>query len=160
MFHIVSEICTTSAPPEIASRLRRFNPEVPAHVKAAKAEEQLARDVHKIKDEAVIRWGDPIGAHGADVISVNLKTAVVTLWDSKYRTAITNLAHSKTFAFDSFGRPTPARSSAIREALDTLRIDKALPDAVRLKALKNLEAEKIRTITAAAGNGKNSVIGW
>ncbi len=52
----------------------------PGHASAAAAEEELANTVHNLPDEAVVRWGDPIGTRGADVISVNLKTGRVTLW--------------------------------------------------------------------------------
>src|SRR5262249_52980805 len=65
--------------------VRRFNPNIKTHADAWKTERRLARRVHGLPDEVVIHWGSPIGSHGADVVSVNLRTGEVTLWDAKFR---------------------------------------------------------------------------
>ena len=80
-----------------AKGVPRFNPRIYAHVVGADAEERLAHVVQSIPDEQVVRWGDRIGAHGADVISVNRRTGKVTLWDAKYRGSDIGIRHSETF---------------------------------------------------------------
>jgi hypothetical protein len=60
--------------------VRRYNPNVPSHAKAAAAEAELASKVHGMPDHQVVLWGGPIGSHGADVISLDTKTGAVTLW--------------------------------------------------------------------------------
>src|SRR5581483_5774310 len=52
----------------------RYNPAIPNHVAGAKGEEELARTVHSLPDEVVVRWGGPVTANGPDVISVNQRT--------------------------------------------------------------------------------------
>jgi len=85
----------------------------PGHANASSAEEQLARNIHDLPDEAVIRWGDPIGSHGSDVISVNVRSGEVTLWDSKYRGIARTVQQSQTFS-------DPARlQNAVNEAVET-----------------------------------------
>lgn len=69
----------------------------PGHRNAAIAEEELAKIVHLQPDQAVIHWGDVIGTHHADVVSVNVKTGEVTLWDAKYRSRGDRLRPSETF---------------------------------------------------------------
>lgn len=109
------------------------------HANASSAEEQLARNIHDLPDEAVIRWGDPIGSHGSDVISVNLRTGEATLWDSKYRGTARTVQQSQTFS-------DPARlQNAVNEAVETLRIDTSLPENIRQHALRNLQRGSFHT---------------
>ncbi|NEN76474.1 hypothetical protein F9B74_09150 [Pelistega sp. NLN82] len=61
-------------------------------------------------DTQVIKWGDSVGKHGSDIISVNTKTGEVELWDSKYRSHPTVGEISPTFENKS------SRDKAIQEA--------------------------------------------
>lgn len=134
--------------------VRRFNPNVASHAIAATAEEQLAQTVHGLPNQQVVRWGDPIGSHGSDVISVNTKNGEVTLWDAKVRSADVNLQASSTFKASS-----PSRQNAINEAIRTIDNNKTLPESVRQKALQNLGQGNVQTRTVGFGNAKNSVLG-
>ena len=108
----------------------RFNPSIPSHVVGADAEERLANIVQSMPDEQVVRWGDPIGSHGADVISVNKRTGEVTLWDAKYRGSGVRIQHSPTFKVLDDGESSPARADAIKQALKTIKADTLLPAAI------------------------------
>jgi filamentous hemagglutinin len=121
---------------------------------AATAEETLARTVHDMQHQQVVRWGDPIGSHGADVVSVNTKTGGVTLWDAKHRTANVAIQGSSTFK-----KGSKARANAIKQAVTAIRNDKSLSPEIREKALENLAKRKLTTHTVAFSNAKNSVIG-
>src|SRR5262249_47267156 len=77
--------------------VRRFDPNIKAHANAWTAERRLALRVQRLPDEVVIHWGSPIGSHGADIVSVNLKTGEVTLWDSKFRGKRVRIQESSTF---------------------------------------------------------------
>ena len=69
----------------------------------------------------MVRWGDPTGSHGSDVVSVNIKTGEVTLWDSKFRSGSVPIQPSKTFQ-------TPkSMSNAIVEAEKTIKANTTLP---------------------------------
>jgi RHS repeat-associated protein len=123
------------------------------HQNAALAEEQLARTVHSLPDEVVVRWGDPIGAHGSDVISVNMRSSQVTLWDSKFRSAGVSVQPSPTF------QPGIARlNNAVQEAIRTIQNNQTLPPNVRHNALNNLLNGQFRTRTVGAGNARNSCL--
>jgi hypothetical protein len=123
------------------------------HRNAALAEEQLANRVHGLPDEVVIRWGDPIGTHGGDVISVNIRSGRVTLWDSKFRSNPRRIDPTPTFA------PQSSRlSNAIQEAIASLRGNTTLPVGVRDAALRELLAGRVRTRTTGAGSARNSTL--
>jgi filamentous hemagglutinin len=130
----------------------RLNPYVQEHVLGGMTEEDLA-NVQGRPDEQVIRWGDPIGSHGADVISVNKRTGAVTLWDAKNRTASVRIQQSRTFV------DPKARANAIEQARDALGADRSLPAAAKQQALENLRLGRVNTHTVGFGNAKNSVIG-
>jgi filamentous hemagglutinin len=139
--------------------VRRFNPSNTPHANAAAAEESLARTVHNLPDEAVVRWGDPIGSHGSDVISVNVQTGEVTLWDSKFRSGNVKVQPSQTFCLDpTTGQPTARFQNAIDEAVRTIRSNQSLPPHIRQKALANLRNGNVRTRTVGFGNAKNSTL--
>jgi filamentous hemagglutinin len=106
--------------------------------------------VHDLPDEAVVRWGDKIGSHGADVVSVNTKTGDVTLWDAKYRSNEVRIQPSPTFKRDA------SRANAIKEAKKSIANNKTLPEDIKRKALDNLEEGKVKTRTVGMGNAKNS----
>jgi len=142
-------------PPAVADArgVPRYNPNVSAHVHAAVAEEQLANDVHNLPDQVVVRWGDPIGANGADVISVNQKTGEVTLWDGKFRSRNQRIQPSPTFEPGS-----ETLKNAIKEAVTTIENNQTLPANIRKAALRNLELDKVTTRTVGFGNAKNSTL--
>ncbi len=123
------------------------------HRTAAVAEGQLARTIQLLPDEVVIRWGDKIGAHGSDAISVNMKTAGVTLWDGKFRSLPVRIKGSPTFT-----PHTDRLENAVLEAILTLGSDTALPPQIRLQALDNLRAGVYQTRTVGMGAAKNSVL--
>ena len=133
--------------------VRRFNPKIAAHVNAAGAEADLAKTVHSLPNEQVMHWGEPIGSHGTDTLSVNRKTGDVSFWDSKFRSKSTRIQESPTFT-----NPR-ARAYAISQAEGIIRDDKSLPPAIKQKALDNLENKRIQTRTVGDGKAKNSVIG-
>lgn len=132
----------------------RFNPDIAAHANGAAAEEQLAQTVQGLPNQQVVRWGDPIGSHGADVISVDTQTGDVTLWDSKYRSADVTIQESPTFAAGS-----NARANAIQQAIDTIDQNTSLSPSIRQQALDNLLNGQVKTRTVGFGNAKNSVFG-
>ena len=119
---------------------------------AAEAEEALARTIHELPDQVVVRWGDPIGSHGADVVSVNIKTGEVTLWDSKFRGGNIRIQPSQTF------QKQPSLDNAIRKAEEAIKANTTLPAEIRAAALKNLEKRQVATRTVGAGNAKNSTL--
>ena len=122
------------------------------HRTAAISEEQLARTVHNLPDEVVVRWGDKIGAHGGDVISVNMRTGKVTLWDSKFRGSSVRIRQSPTFS------DPVRRQNAVTEALNTIRGNTSLPDIIRQNAIRDLQRGVVQTRTVGAGSTKNSVL--
>lgn len=91
-----------------------------------------------------------IGRHGADVISVDVKTGEVTLWDSKYRSGDVKLGESPTFTKES------SRRFAIQEAIDAVT-DSKLPDDIKNKSLFFLRSNTFKANTVAAGNARSSI---
>lgn len=125
----------------------------PGHRNAVLAEEELARIIHDLPDEVVIRWGDKIGTHGSDVISVNVKTGQVTLWDAKFRSNAVRIQPSPTFTPGS--KPM---NNALNEAITTLEANMSLPPNIKQQALDNLYNNIYRTRTVGMGNAKNSTL--
>ncbi|MCF0265690.1 DUF637 domain-containing protein [Acinetobacter guillouiae] len=122
-----------------------------SHVNGYKSELQLANEVAKIPNQIVLKYGDVVGRHGSDIISVDVSTGKVFLWDSKYRSANSNLGVSPTFL------DGPKRISAINEAQNTIRASN-LPANIKLQAIDNLEKGTFTTYTVATGNSKNSIV--
>jgi hypothetical protein len=122
------------------------------HQNAAKAEKELAETVHSLPDQVVVRWGDPIGAHGADVISVNQRTGAVTLWDAKFRSGNVTIQPSPTFTRQ------PRRMNAVNEAIRNLQSNQTLPADIRRTAIDNLMNLQFQTRTVGFGNAKNSTL--
>ena len=87
----------------------------PSHEIAARSEEVLAREIHGLPNEVVILWGKPITANGPDIISYNLKSGVLTLWDDKFRSELRRIARSKTFA-----KGSQALGKSLKEAKDAV----------------------------------------
>ncbi|KTT59331.1 hypothetical protein SB8_05545 [Pseudomonas oryzihabitans] len=96
------------------------------------SELKLANEIAGLPDQQVLKYGDAIGRHGADVISVDVKTGEVTLWDSKYRSGDVKLGESPTFTKDV------SRNFAIAEAERAISESK-LSDGIKNKSLLFLE---------------------
>ncbi len=112
----------------------------------------LANTVAQLPNERVVRYGDAVGTHGADIVSVNVSTGEVTLWDNKYRSGTTMLNPSPTFDPDS-----SALRGALRDAVTAIR-GSNLPDAVKLTAVQNALQGNVTTNTVGAGAARNSTI--
>ncbi|WP_197386221.1 hypothetical protein [Ralstonia pseudosolanacearum] len=112
----------------------------------------LANTVAQLPNERVVRYGDAVGTHGADIVSVNVSTGEVTLWDNKYRSGTTMLNPSPTFDPDS-----SALRGALRDAVTAIR-GSNLPDAVKLTAVQNALRGNVTTNTVGAGAARNSTI--
>jgi hypothetical protein len=122
------------------------------HANAAAAEGDLALSVQSIPDEVVVSWGDKIGTHGADAVSVNTRTGVPTLWDAKYRGSAIIIRPTETFA-------SPARlQNAVDKAIADLSSNATLPPSIREAAIRNLRLGNFNTRTAGFGLAKNSVL--
>jgi len=98
----------------------------------------------------VIRWGDGVGTHGADIISVNAKTGRVTLWDTKWRTNPTNIGPSRTFT------KTETLENAVQQARDAIREAEHIPLEIREKALESLNSGAYSKHTPGVGPGARS----
>lgn len=125
----------------------------PGHRNAALAEAQLAQTIQSLTDEVVISYGDVIGTHGADVVSVNMNTGRVTLWDSKFRSSAVSIQGSTTFAPGS----SPLQN-AVNKAMKEIGNNTNIPPAIRDIAIRNLQSNQYRTRTVGMGAAKNSVI--
>ena len=102
--------------------------------------------------QVVLRYGDMVGTRGADIISVDIKSNEVTLWDNKYRTANTPIKDSPTFKDD------PKRlGNAKNQALRTIE-ESNLPRSQKDIMKNNVEKGNFTTVTVGDGNARNSVI--
>ncbi|MGR6980988.1 hypothetical protein ACUHGC_06180 [Testudinibacter sp. P27/CKL/0425] len=122
-----------------------------AHINGFHGEVRLANEL-AATERIVVKWGDSTGKHGSDIISVNLRTGDVELWDSKYRSNSTTGKISPTF--DN----TRTRVSAIEEAKREIRASTLLSPEIRQKALENLKSRNFTTYTVGSGKVKTSVI--
>ncbi|CAG9186323.1 DUF637 domain-containing protein [Cupriavidus pampae] len=133
------------------SVLSSSNPNVAnSQVNGYQAELKLANTVAALPDQVVVKYGDAIGRHGADVISVNAATGEVTLWDSKFRSNSANIQTSTTFNPGS-----AALNAAIEEATSAIGRSN-LSSAAREQAIANLRQGNFMTNTVGAGATKNS----
>lgn len=122
-----------------------------AHWTGYQGEINLANTVAGLPNESVLHWGDAIGTNGNDIVSVNRAPGQVTLWDSKYSSAVGSLKSSPTF--------TPG-SNRLNSAIDQARLaveNSALPDSVKATALGNINRGNFVTNTVGSGGYKNSV---
>jgi hypothetical protein len=130
----------------------------PRHKNAAAAEERLALAIHRgpppdiiPPGEVVIAWGDIIGTHGPDIISVNKETGAVTLWDAKYRSNRVTVGKSGTFT-----KKTRLKK-AIKQAKEIIMKNKTLPQNIKDTANTNLNnLSTFQTRTVPMGNALNS----
>jgi hypothetical protein len=126
---------------------------IPEHERAALAEKEKAKFIHSLPNEVVIYWGEKIGTHGADVVSYNLRTKQVTLWDVKYRSDYRTIRRSNTFK-----KGSDALDNAVQKALEAIPRS-ALSPADKHAAQSSLENNTYEARTIGAGNAKNSTFG-
>jgi hypothetical protein len=121
-----------------------------SHYIGYQAELRLANEV-VATNKVVLKYGDPIGRHGADFVSVDPNSGAVTLWDSKCRARGGTLEQS----------PTITGSGPLNGALDEAK--RLIPNAphlsaqVKQRALENLESRNFTANTVGSGGLKNSV---
>ena len=108
---------------------------------------QLASDGR----HAVLKWGDSVGRHGNDIITVDLRTGDVGLWDSKFRSAVRSGEVSPTFA------EPQNLNNAIKEARDFVNRANLPPD-IKAAAIQNLNAKNVTTYTVGSGRVTSSQI--
>ena len=93
-----------------------------------------------------------VGTRGADIISVDIKSNEVTLWDNKYRSGDVPIKDSPTF------KNTPTRlGNAKQQAWDAIDASN-LPQSQKNIMKQNIDAGNFTTATVGDGNGRNSVI--
>lgn len=120
-----------------------------SHLNGYTSELTLANAIASMPNQTVLKYGDAIGAHGADVISVNNVTGEVSLWDSKYRSADVLIGESPTFTNAS------AMNKATAEAIDVIRKSN-LPANIKQIALSNLQNSTFTANTVGGGSAKSS----
>jgi len=119
---------------------------------AAAAEKALANTIHSLPDEVVLYWGEAIGTHGSDVVSYNLETKRITLWDAKYRGDAVGIAGSKTFT------DKQRLSNALVKAKDAI-YSSSLSAEDKAAAINSIKDKLFNTRTAGMGSAKNSTFG-
>jgi filamentous hemagglutinin len=111
---------------------------------------KLANVVANLPNQVVIKYGDKVGEHGADVVSVNVNTGEVILWDNKFRSSSSNIPSSPTFKEDS---------SALNKAVEGAKADiksSNLSPEIKEKAIQNLDRRNFTANTVGSGSAKNS----
>lgn len=111
---------------------------------------KLANEVTNLPNQIVVRYGDAIGTHGADIVSVNSVTGEVTLWDNKFFSNARNVPPSTTFAPQS-----NALNGAISDAQTAIRSSN-LPDSVKQQAIQSLKDGNFKANTPGSGAARNS----
>ncbi|MGK9416204.1 hemagglutinin repeat-containing protein [Pseudomonas cedrina] len=135
----------------IPKTLNSSNPNIAnSQVNGYVGELNLANDIANLPNQAVVRYGDAIGTHGADVVSVNLATGRVTLRDNKYRSSAQNVPSSPTFTPGS-----NALDGAVSDAQTAIR-NSNLPDSVKQQAIQSLRDGNFNANTVGSGAAKNS----
>jgi hypothetical protein len=103
-----------------------------SHINGYKAEISLANRVAETEGHIVVKYGDAIGRHGSDVISVDPLTGAVTLWDSKWSGKGAEEEISGTFQGDPL-------ADAIREAFAEILQADNLNQELKGKAVEYLK---------------------
>jgi hypothetical protein len=125
-----------------------------SHLNGYRTELNLANHIAETLRHAVLKYGAPNfgeGRHGSDVISVDLSpegAGNVFLWDGKYLSSKAKHPGSTTFV----GEPL---ANAIAEAERVIGASTTLPEAVRVKALANLEAGRFTAFTVSSHDTVN-----
>ena len=131
--------------------LNSTNPNIAfSQVNGYTGELNLANTIVQLPNQTVVRYGDAVGTHGADVVSVNSSTGEVSLWDNKFRSGANGLQPSNTFQPGS-----SALANAIAQAKEAVDASN-LPQAIKDIAYRNLDAGNFTTNTVGAGNARNS----
>jgi hypothetical protein len=138
--------------PDPVKANRYFGVTYPRHLRGLWAETKFAHYLHYMTDEIVILWGDGVGTHGADIITVNSKTGRLTLWDTKWRTNPTGIGPSKTFS--DAGR----LQNAVDQALEALDDVDYLPPELKQKALDSIDSRTFGAQTPGMGAARSSGI--
>jgi hypothetical protein len=68
-----------------------------SNLKGELGETALVKRVSQIRGEIVLKTPAGSGTNGADIISFNVSTGKVTLWDAKFRSAARLIQKSETF---------------------------------------------------------------
>lgn len=135
------------------AKLVSSNPNVAnSHTNGYTSELKLANNVAALPNQTVVRYGDALGTHGADVVSVNVARGDVYLWDSKFRSSISSIPSSPTFAEGS-----RRLANAIAEARFAITRSSLAPE-IKQKALLNLQQGNFTANTVGAGAAKNSTV--
>ncbi|MGR9222741.1 hemagglutinin repeat-containing protein (plasmid) [Rhizobium leguminosarum] len=131
-------------------QLNNPNPNIAnSQINGFASELELANQVVKLPGQQVLKYGDAVGTHGADVISVDVNTGEVFLWDNKFRSSSQMIPSSPTF---------DVGSSRLNYALNEARtLIRSLPDSLRDKALQNLDYGNFTANTVGSGSVRNSV---
>ncbi len=116
------------------------------------SELNLANSVADLPGVSVVEYGDVIGSHGADIVSVDTE-GDVTLWDAKYRSSPVNTGPSPTFAQGS-----AASRDAVNDAIVAIQKAPNLTPEVKATAIENLIGGNYRAITAGQGQTTQSII--
>jgi filamentous hemagglutinin len=114
------------------------------------AELNLANQVAELPGQTVVAYGDAVGTHGADVVSVDA-SGNVTLWDSKFRSSSQSIQSSPTFTPGS-----DAVNNAVNQAVSAIE-NSNLPQSTINNALQNLQDGNFTANTVGSGSVKNSV---
>lgn len=120
------------------------------HLRGLWAETKFANYLHYMTDEIVILWGDGVGTHGADIITVNSKTGRVSLWDTKWRTNPRNIGPSKTLSkYETLENAKGQARLALEDA-------DYLPLELRQKAVASINSGSFGKYTPGIGGSRSS----
>lgn len=135
----------------VPTTLNSLNPNIAnSQLNGYVGELNLANTVAALPNQQVISYGGAIGTHGADVVSVDVKTGDVTLWDNKFRSSTQSVPSSPTFAPQS-----NALNGAINQAMNDIDAS-SLPQSVKDTAIQNLRNGNFNANTVGSGAAKNS----
>jgi hypothetical protein len=119
-----------------------------AHVAGYRSELRLANHIVEQNLGTVLQYGHRVVEHGADIISIDMTTGRVTLWDSKYRELRAASAHSATFT------EADRRHAAADAAVAFLEAGGgSLSLRMREKAISDLKARNFDAVTAHTNGG-------
>lgn len=124
-----------------------YIPNTVSHLQGYMGELKLANNLAKT-DRTVVSYGDKIGTHGSDVITVNTK-GEVELWDNKNHSEFRQGKMSSTYTGDRL-------LNAKQEAFDKIRTSN-LSQELKDKAIQNIKDSTFTVHTVADGNIKSSV---
>ncbi|MBB3138550.1 filamentous hemagglutinin [Rhizobium pisi] len=133
----------------VPKQLNSTNPNIAnSQINGYVGELELANQVAKLPGQQVLRYGDAVGTHGADIVSVDINTGEIFLWDNKFRSSAQAVPSSPTFEPDS---------DALRNALVQARnAVEDLPAALKNRVIQNLDEGNFVTNTAGSGSARNS----